>query len=193
MTDIKDKKNNTIPLEVFLDNIEIKCDDLNGTIYNFTYNINYNSNILVYTSQDIIKKPYNLTWYFFYNNENLTYLNEIYMTKVIVECSPADSIIQLKNVQFVNGSQFYFNDDFKITIYLKDQFGNYINKNDNIIVNVELKNENKENPCEFRASDPHLPYIIISDCSADYTGLFNLGLSIQNGNNYAYFCCKIKI
>ena len=64
-TDFRDKKNNTIPLEVFLGNMEIKCNDPNGAIYNFTYNINNNSNILEYTSQDIINKQLDLKWYFF--------------------------------------------------------------------------------------------------------------------------------
>ena len=65
LTDFRDKKNNIIPLEVFLDNMEIKCNDPNGAIYNFTYNINNNSNILEYTSQDIINKQLDLKWYFF--------------------------------------------------------------------------------------------------------------------------------
>ena len=68
-TYIKDKNNNTFPLEVFLDNIEIKCEDSDGIKYNMTYEINYNSNIVEYMSQDIIKKPLELKWYFFYNGK----------------------------------------------------------------------------------------------------------------------------
>jgi len=157
LTDIKDKENNTIPLDAFLDNMVIKCEDSVGTIYNFSYNINNNSDIVEYTSNDNIKGP-NLQWHFFYNNENLTYLNEKYTTKVIIKCTPSNSevyitddiniydknVLKEYSVYSINGDNAY------ITIYLKDKFGNYINNDDEVEIS---KSSDGDNVCEDMKMD----------------------------------------
>jgi len=53
--EFKDKCDNIIPIYEFPNKMEITYILTNNIIYNTTNKINYNSNILEYTSQDIIK------------------------------------------------------------------------------------------------------------------------------------------
>ena len=191
LTDIKDKKNNTIPIEVFLDNMEIKCNDPNGAIYNFTYNINNNSNILEYTSQDIIKKPLDLKWYFFYDNKSLTYLNEKYITKVIAKTFPANTRLFVNSKSFINESSYLcIAEDFIIKFYLIDQFDNYIEKDNETTIKGILKDDNIVYNCKIQTFFPSLYRYVY--CDAPDIGTFDFELNIQNKNNSAYYCCTVE-
>ena len=200
LTDIKDKKNNSIPLKQFLDNMEIKCVDSNGAIYTFTYNINNYSNILEYTSYDYINKTNDeFQWYFFYNNKNLTYLNENCKTKVIIECSPAHSEIYLaehNSNDNINYNQyklesegpFSFSTNVFISIYLRDQYNNYINNDDE--VKIELK-VNGNNPLNKIGTD----YLYERRFHYEYLwgGKYNFNLTISNRNISVYFLFDINL
>ena len=191
-TDIKDKNNNTFPLEVFLDNMVIKCEDSNGIIYNMPYKINSSSNIVEYMSQDIFKKPTNLKWYFFYHGKNMTYLTEKNITKVISICFPANSKLLVDNNQFTNKTLYKFvKKHFQFEIFLYDIFNNPITVEDNeTIITGKMVQGGNTFPCRIVSRDSGNKYAF---CPVTYVSTYNFDMIIKNRKNSIYYCCNVTI
>ena len=152
MEDFKDKCDNIIPIYEFPNKMEITYILTNNIIYNTTNKINYNSNILEYTSQDIIKISEDLEQHFVYGHKNISRLNnKTFITIINAMTFPACTLFYMHyvyEVQVFNNSTYSFmNLNIMLCrILLYDYFNNSVNEFDEIQINfTRIKINNKIN------------------------------------------------